>query len=148
MPTRKQRRREQKLRRHEWEEVLVDAEGNEIPLDEASPETDKPSASPARNGREKRTARETKPRRSEPASRGRVVQPPSWRRVLKRGLLFAPFMFLTVHLLSREGETIAGKLSQTAFLLAVFLPFSYLMDSLTYRLWQRRTGAAEKARGR
>src|SRR5438128_289185 len=30
MPTRKQRRRQEKLRRHEWEEVWVDDEGEEI----------------------------------------------------------------------------------------------------------------------
>jgi len=27
---------------------------------------------------------------------------------------------------------------QTAMLLLIFLPFSYLMDSFTYRLWKKR----------
>jgi hypothetical protein len=128
MPTRKQRRREQKLRRHDWEEVYVDAEGREISPDEAG--------MPTRNGRrsEQRKTKQTGAR--QPRARG--VQPPSWRRVLKRGLIFAPLMFITVHLIAGDELTVAGKLTQTAFLLIVFLPFSYLMDTVTYRMWQRR----------
>jgi hypothetical protein len=129
MPTRKQRRREQKLRRHEWEEVYVDAEGREVDPDEAGV--------PKRNGRG--LDQRTKPKKSAPAqTRRRGVQPPSWRRVLRRGAIFAPLMFVTVHLIAGDELDMAGKLTQTAFLLIVFLPFSYLMDTVTYRMWQRR----------
>jgi hypothetical protein len=125
MPSRKQRRRRAKARRHEWEEVWVDEEGNEVepPLDEEA----------SRNGK----------RTNAPAARssagGRAVQPPSWRRVAKRGLIFAPLMFLTVTFLSGE-LTIAQRLVNTAFLLAFFLPFSYAMDALMYRMYVRRGG--------
>jgi hypothetical protein len=133
MPSRKQRRRRAKERRHEWEEVWVDEEGNEV-----EPPSD--DDAPRRNG--KRTA-------SAPARRQtgmRNVQPPSWRRVGKRGLIFAPLMFLTVTLLSGE-LTIAQRLLNTAFLLAFFLPFSYAMDTLMYRMFTKRSGAATGRKG-
>jgi hypothetical protein len=126
MPSRKQRRRRAKERRHEWEEVWVDDEGNEV-----EPPTEDETPSP----NVKRT--------SAPARRqtgGRQVNPPSWRRIGKRGLIFAPLMFLTVSFLSSELST-AQKLMQTAFLLAFFLPFSYAMDALMYRMFLRRGGA-------
>ena len=125
MPSRKQRRRRAKERRHEWEEVWVDDEGNEV---EPPPEDE-----PSRNGRRASTTA------ARPQAGGRNVQPPSWRRVAKRGLIFAPLMFLTVTFLSGE-LTIAQRLVNTAFLLAFFLPFSYVMDALMYRMASRRAG--------
>jgi hypothetical protein len=124
MPSRKQRRRRAKERRHEWEEVWVDEEGNEV---EPPPEEE-----PSRNGKRSRAP-------ARPSAGGRGVQPPSWRRVAKRGLIFAPLMFLTVTFLSGE-LTVAQRLVNTAFLLAFFLPFSYAMDALMYRMHVRRGG--------
>jgi hypothetical protein len=129
MPSRKQRRRRAKERRHEWEDVWVDDEGNEID----APADDK---TPPRGAR----------RASTPARRQggmRQVQPPSWRRVAKRGLIFAPLMFLTVTFLSTS-LSMTQKLLQTAFLLAFFLPFSYAMDALMYRMYVRRGGAVSR----
>jgi hypothetical protein len=131
MPSRKQRRRRAKERRHEWEEVWVDDEGNEV----EPPGDDEPS----RNG--KRAA--APPRRQ---SGGRQVQPPSWRRVAKRGLIFAPLMFLTVSFLSSE-LSLVQKIGNTVFLLAFFLPFSYAMDVLMYRMFLKRGGAAAGRKG-
>ena len=125
MPSRKQRRRRAKERRHEWEEVWVDEEGNEVESpsdDDAPPATTKRSAAAPRQ------------------SGMRNVQPPSWRRVAKRGLIFAPLMFLTVSFLSSE-LPLVQKIGNTVFLLAFFLPFSYAMDALMYRLYKRRAGA-------
>lgn len=130
VPTRKQRRREAKLRRHEWEEVYVDADGRELDADAVDV--------PTRDGRRK--ASEGRPG-VRPAARGRVVQPPSWQRVLRRGAIFAPLMFLTVYFIAGAELTTAGKLMQTVFLLLVFMPFSFLMDTVTYRMWQRRQRA-------
>jgi len=130
MPSRKQRRRRQKERRHEWEEVWVDDEGQEV---DAPPEGDEP---PSRNGKRITAA----PRRQ---TGGRQVQPPSWRRVGKRGLIFAPIMFLTVTFLGAD-LTIAQKLFQTAFLLAFFLPFSYAIDALMYRMYVKRGAVGRK----
>lgn len=135
MPTRKQRRRQQKLRRHEYEEVYVDEEGNLVEPDEAV--EDAPSPPGRSNG-----GRAKAERRTPATGRGaRAMQPPSWRRVLKRGAIFAPIMFILVTLLAGDELTVEQRLLQTLFLLLVFLPFSYLMDTVTYRIWRRRTGA-------
>ena len=129
MPSRKQRRRQAKERRHEYEVVYVDDEGREIEIDEAELEE-------RRNGKAKRT---------EPAARGgRTVQPPSWNRVGRRALIFAPLMFLTVYLLGRDDLTTQQMVIQTLVLLGIFLPFSYFMDTITYRAFQRR---AKRDRG-
>jgi hypothetical protein len=125
--TKKQVRRRQKERRHEWEEVYVDAEGNVVDV------ADEAEEKPAR-------AAKTQPARRAQARPGRTINPPSWNRVLKRGLIFAPLMYITVALLAPDGATLAQNVTQTAFLLMVFLPFSYAMDALTYRMWRRRTG--------
>jgi hypothetical protein len=130
MPTRKQRRRRAKERRHDYEYVYVDEEGNEVEVEEDGA----PSTSPGAK-KEKRAA---------PATRaGRVVEPPSWSKVGRRGLIFAPLMFLTVRLLEK-GEPLGASLGRTAFLLAIFLPFSFLMDALIYRSYRRRMDAGKR----
>jgi hypothetical protein len=127
MPSRKQRRRRQKDRRHEWEYVYVDDDGQEVEApDDAEPIS--------RNG--KRTQQQ--PRKATTGMK--EVQPPSWRRVGKRGLIFAPLMFLTVTFLSAE-LTMSQRVVNTVFLLAFFLPFSYAMDALMYRMYRKRSGA-------
>ena len=125
MPSRKQRRRQQKLRRHEWEEVLIDEEGNEVVLE---PDERPPKEKPDRRAAQQRATRRPV----------REVPPPSWRRVGKRAALFAPLMFVTVHFLSGDKVSLGGKLVQTLTLLAFFLPFSYVMDRVAYRAYQRR----------
>ena len=125
MPSRKQRRKRAKDRRHEWEYVYVDETGEEVEAPE--------EALISRNG--KRTPEQ----RAKPRGGMREVQPPSWRRVGKRGLIFAPLMFLTVTFLSGD-LTLAQRLINTVFLLAFFLPFSYAMDALMYRLYRKRAG--------
>ena len=127
MPSRKQRRRQQKLRRHEWEEVLVDEEGNEVVL-EADARTAAKEREKPRKGAGAKSARRPV----------REVQPPSWRRVGKRAAIFAPLMFVMVHLLTGDEVALPGKVLQTLFLLAFFLPFSYAMDTITYRAYRRR----------
>ncbi len=123
MPSRKQRKRRAKDRRHEWEYVYVDETGVEVETPEDEPIS--------RNGKRQ-------PQRSKAqSSGGREVQPPSWRRVGKRGLLFAPLMFLTVTFLSGD-LTMTQRIVNTAFLLAFFLPFSYAIDALMYRLYKKR----------
>jgi Flp pilus assembly protein TadB len=132
MPSRKQRRRRAKERRHEYEYVYVDEEGNEVNAAEVEPEA-------ARNGK-----RPSGPaRKPGQARRGPAVQPPSWNRVGKRGLIFAPIMFLTVMLIGGE-LTLAQQIVQTVLLLAIFLPFSYVLDSMAYRRYLRRTGQAPR----
>jgi hypothetical protein len=123
MATKKQRRRRAKDKRHDWETVYVDAEGNEVePPEEETPAT---------NGRGAPTTKKAANRSQ------RTVQPPSWRRVGKRGLLFAPAMFLLMTFLEPD-TTILERSFFTLQLLAIFLPFSYVMDRMTYRMWQKR----------
>ena len=122
MPTRKQRRRREKERRHEYEYVYVDDEGREVEVDE-------PDRGPSKSKNGKGPVR---------TRSGRKVEPPSWNRVGKRALIFAPLMFITIRLLE-HGEPLAATVFRTVFLLLVFLPFSYVMDSFLYRSYQRRT---------
>jgi hypothetical protein len=131
VPSKKQRRRRQKSRRHEYEYVYVDEDGQEVEVD--SDELRKQARSDDRAARSRGARVGTRS--------SRRIEPPSWTRVGKRGLIFAPLMFLTVSFLSK-GLSLTTRLYQTAFLLAFFLPFSYLMDSIMYRSYQRRTGAA------
>lgn len=121
MATRKQRKRRQKGRRHEYEYVYVDDEGNEV---EAADEL----------RADKRTNGQAPP----PATRGgRKIEPPSWQKVGKRALWIGPLMFLTLTVIAKE-LTLAQRLSQTLLMLGLFLPVSYLMDRTLYRSTTRR----------
>jgi hypothetical protein len=127
MPTRKQRRRRAKEHRHEY--VWADAEGNELDAEEV----------PVR-----KAASESQ--RSAAPRSGREPQAPSWRKTLKRGLVFAPIMFVTVMLLSND-LTLANQLIQTAFIVAIFIPFSYFLDGVMWRSAKKRE-ARREARGK
>jgi ferric-dicitrate binding protein FerR (iron transport regulator) len=124
MPTRKQRRRREKEMRHEY--VWEDAEGNELAPEEV------PARKPTPNGR--RT----------PARPAREPQQPSWRRTLKRGLVFAPVMFVVVMLLS-DDLTVVDQIIQTAIIVGIFLPFSYFLDGVFWRSYKRRMARQESA---
>jgi hypothetical protein len=126
MPTRKQRRRRAKEHRHEY--VWEDAEGNELDAEEV----------PVRK------AGSQSPRSASPRP-GREPQAPSWRRTLKRGLVFAPIMFVTVMLLSND-LTLANQVIQTAFIVAIFIPFSYFLDGVMWRSAKKREARREAGR--
>jgi hypothetical protein len=118
MPTRKQRRRRAKEFRHEW--VWEDEEGRELD----------PEERPQRSGT-------SHSRGSGPQRRRREPQAPSWNRSLKRGVIFAPIMLVTVMLLGGD-LTLAQQVTQTLLIVAVFVPFSYFLDRLFWRSYQRR----------
>ena len=127
MSTRKQRRRRAKEHRHEY--VWEDGEGNELdPKDPSSPKEESRS----------RTAS------SRP---GKEPQPPSWRKTLKRGLIFAPIMFATVMLLSNN-ITRTQQITQTALIVAIFIPFSYFLDGVFYRSHKKRLARRDQAERR
>jgi hypothetical protein len=126
MPTRKQRRRRAKEHRHEY--VWEDDEGNELDPTEVRGE---PSGSKG-------------PRASQ--RRGREPMAPSWRRTLKRGAIFAPIMFVTVMLLSGD-LSLTQQLLQTALIVGIFIPFSFLLDNVFWRSYQRRLARAERTSG-
>ena len=129
MATKKQKRRREKERRHEYEYVYVDEEGQEVEVDEPEEER-KNGKSPAQ--------------RAVKTDRGRTVDPPSWRRTLRRAAIFSPLMFVILYLLKPKGSTPASVVFSVALLMVFFIPFSYFMDTLMFRLAQKR---AEKARG-
>ncbi len=132
MPTKKQRRRRLKGRRHEYEYVWVDDERREIEVEEA----------PEPNGAGPAAKKDRRARRSAPAARG--IQPPSWRRVLKRALIFVPLMFIAISVLPGGDElTTVGKLLVTAQWALILIPFMYLMEVVSYRVWRRRTAKIE-----
>ena len=123
MPSRKQRRRREKLQRHEYEYVLETEEGEEIPVK---------SPRPRRAGEDGTRQKELVDRR------GRPVPKPTLQRVLKRVAIFAPLLFVVVLLTRPQGEPIAASVARVTFLIAIFIPFSYLVDVLVYRALVRR----------
>jgi hypothetical protein len=140
MPSRKQRRRRLKDRRHDMEYVWVDEEGNEIEADEVT--------QPSRNGSGPKTAKGKAATKDKPIQAGRrVVQPPSWRRAARRGLLFSPLIAAFVYFLNRGLEPWAIAFN-VIILLAFFIPFGYLMDRITYRAYTRRLGSSGSAKKR
>jgi len=140
MPTRKQRRRAAKEKRHEYETVWVDAEGNELeePPEEApGPERDgrKPRPEPAQTGK--------------PRGRGgraaRVPPAPSWQRAAKRALLLGAVVFALFYLSGgKSGNRLLSALGLAAIYTALFVPFTYAIDRFAYQRWQRREQAEGK----
>jgi TRAP-type uncharacterized transport system fused permease subunit len=126
MPTRKQRRRRAKGLRHEY--VWEDDEGNELEPDEAGGE-----------------GRSSSPRSA--ARSLREPQAPSWRRALKRGLVFAPVMFVVVMLLA-DDLSVTDQITQAALIVAIFVPFTYLLDSVFWRSYKRRAERRQADGGR
>jgi hypothetical protein len=145
MATRKQRRRREKGRRHEWEEVWVDADGRELSAEEVAELDAAQEAARA----ETRPDRKPAPAKQQESGRRekKKIEPASWRRVLRRGAWFAPLVFLVLLLLGRGDSTGARVVSAfytSVVMMAVFLPFSYLMDSLVYRSYRKRMAKAGK----
>lgn len=135
MPSRKQRRKRQKLQRHEYEYVIETEEGEEVPVERL------------REVDEKRKGRSEKRDAVLVDRRGRPIQKPSLGRVLRRAAIFAPILFLFVYLTSGDRLTVTGMLFNTLILVAFFIPFSYLVDSMVYRMLIRRY-ERDKAAGR
>jgi hypothetical protein len=125
MPSRKQRRRREKLQRHEYEYVIETDEGEEEILET-------PRAL-------ERTPGQKRERQSRVPSdrRGRPIQPPSVARVLKRGAIFGPLL-LVVTYITAPSLTTAQKIFNAVLLIMIFLPFSYLVDLVVYRTLMRR----------
>jgi hypothetical protein len=124
--SKKQRRRREKLQRHEYEYVLETDEGEEVlesprSVTAAGPTNGKPAKEPVG-----------------PVGRdGKPIPKPSLRRVLRRTAIFAPLIALFVYL-TASNLTVAGLILNVAVLLAFFMPFSYLVDVFVYRmLWRR-----------
>ena len=133
MPTRKQRRRTQKERRHEYETVWVDSEGNEL---EEAPEDY--SAAPEKRANGAKPKAKTQPQRG--GRTGRVPPPPSWQRAARRSVIIAAVFFaLFLVLGSKNGHYhAASALALSLLYAALFAPFQYFIDRFAYNRWQRR----------
>jgi hypothetical protein len=142
MPTRKQRRREAKAKRHEYEFVYVDSEGHE--LDEPPGELEAPPKprEQHRNGAKPTAAK--KPAQRSKRGSGRVPQPPSWQRAVRRGGLLGVFVFVMFSFLSKKHGTGAyvSSAGLAALYTALFIPFTFLLDRFAYRRWEAREGRA------
>src|SRR5436305_10589655 len=137
MPTRKQRRRLQKERRHEYETVWVDSEGNELeePPDELVENPEK------RDGaKPKQKAKTTQQRDGRTI---RVPPPPSWQRAAKRAGILGAVIFVFIYLVGSRngGQGFASALSLAVVYTALFIPFQYVLDRFAHNRWQRRAEA-------
>ena len=130
MPTRKQKRRELKSKRHDYEFVYLDGEGNE--LDEVPEELEQPK---------KERTNGTKPaagKRAQPPQRGGRRQPPvpSWNRALKRGGMLGAVV-LVLFSFGSKGH-IVSVIPLALLYTALFVPFTYYIDRFAYKRWQAR----------
>jgi hypothetical protein len=144
MPTKKQRRRNQKARRHEYEYVYLDDEGNEVPVEPSELRADKNGQRDSKPGKGGSSGKQT-------AARGggarRTIEPPSWRRSARRALLFGPVLVVAMMLFNRN-LPLAQQIFPAVFLIAFFIPFSYFTDSLAYRMFQKRLSRRDGAKTR
>lgn len=135
MPTKKQRRRAEKERRHEYETVWVDAEGNE--LEEPPEEVVAPPG-------EKRDNAKPKTKQPQQQQRGgravRVPPAPSWQRAFRRSLILGAVVFALFYLVGSKGgqRNPLSAFAIAALYTALFIPFTYYMDRWTHNRWQRR----------
>ena len=132
MPTKKQRRRQQKSRRHDYEYVYVDDEGNEVAVDPGELRSEKDT-------RKIETRARTGGGNSRSSGRAgqRSINPPSWQRALKRALIFGPVLVVGMMLLNRNVSPLQW-VTSSLFLIAFFVPVSYYTDAMAYRMYRKR----------
>jgi hypothetical protein len=145
MPSRKQRRRREKLQRHEYEYVVETDEGEEVveSLRELEPE-EKPDRHADRNGKQS-VSRSKGAARGPVDRRGRPIPKPSVQRVLKRTAIFLP-LFVAFFFIAAPNLTLGQKIFQAVLLAALFIPASYLADRLIYRMAEKRQQQAGRSR--
>jgi hypothetical protein len=141
MPTKKQRRRNQKARRHEYEYVYVDDEGNEVPVDPGELRAEKDGQ------REPRPSKGTNRKPDSRTGPRRAIEPPSWRRSGRRALIFGPILVVAMMLFNRN-LPLSQQIAPALFLMAFFIPFSYFTDSLAYRMYRKRLQRRDAAKTR
>ena len=135
MPSRKQRRRREKTFRHEYETVLLDADGNEVPLD-----PDELRAEREAKAKERAAARPAAGKQQPKSGGGRMIREPaqpSWHRALRRGGVMGALMLLAFVFLFKNAP-IGIRLAWGVFYAAAFVPLTYWIDRTAYRTYQRR----------
>jgi len=136
MPTRKQRRRTQKERRHEYETVWVDEEGNEL----EEPPDEPVAASDKRDGTKPKPKAKAKAQQQQRGGRtARVPPPPSWQRAAKRSLIIGAAIFAFFYILSKNGHNLGTAFALAGVYTILFIPFTYTIDRFAYNRYLRRT---------
>jgi hypothetical protein len=143
MPSRKQRKRVQKGRRHEHVWYDIDEFGNEVEMSPDEVAAMRASTASDSNGKPQQ---KRPPQQSSRATR--TPLPPSWRRATKRAILLGVVIFVLFSLLSsKDGKNgYASALLLALGYTALFIPFTYYVDRFSYRRWERK--AAEQPRKR
>jgi hypothetical protein len=136
MPTRKQKRREAKAKRHDYEIVYVDDSGNEV-----DPPPEETPAEKRRNGAKPAAKKGAPPQRS----RRRTPQPPSWQRAGRRALILGAVVFVLFGMMSKS-HNYAGAAVAAVIYTALFIPFTYTLDRFAWRRWQARDQASTTKR--
>jgi hypothetical protein len=141
MPTRKQRRREAKQKRHEYEFVYVDDEGNEVDTPPEELEAESKEREERRNGR----AAPAKTGKGRPQQRGgrqaRVPPPPSWERAARRSAILGAVVFVLFYMTGKGSNRLFAAIELAAIYTVLFVPFTYAIDRFAYRRWQAREQA-------
>jgi len=132
MATRKQRKRMQKERRHEYETVWLDSEGNEL----EEPPDDAPAA-PRQRRADGKKPDQKRPQRSSRTTR--TPLPPSWRRAYKRTLIWAVplgLLFVFLQASSKHPQYLSAVF--LIVLVVLFYPLAlYQLDKFAYNRWQK-----------
>jgi hypothetical protein len=140
VPTRKQRRRQAKAKRHEYEYVLVDEEGHESPVDPAELRAEKQKDKPAVTREKQAPPRD---RRGRPL---REPRKPSWQRAIRMGLIFVAVLFVVTSFIGSKQPPLAARILMAVAYGAVGIPFFYFIDRATYRRWERLNGPTSDAK--
>lgn len=140
MPTKKQRRRRDKGKRHEYEYVIVDESGEEVPVDpaelRAAREKDRPASSS--KGRQPAVARDRKGRPL------REPRKPTWQRAAKMGAFFVIALFLFTSLTGgKKKPSLVTRIVISGGYAVIGIPFFYWMDRTAYRRWEKATGRTQ-----
>jgi len=132
MPTRKQKRRDLKAKRHDYEFVYLDGEGNE--LDEIPEELEQPKKERTNGSKPKPAAGK---RAQSATTRGRRQPPvPSWSRAFKRGAMLGAVV-LVLFSLGSKGH-IVSIIPLAILYTLLFVPFTFYVDRFAYKRWQAR----------
>ena len=118
MATRKQRRRRAKEKRHDYEVVYLDSEGNEVDPDEIE--------SPVAGKVPVKAAAKTGGSRAKSSSKSsrvlREPKPPSWSRAARRGAIFMPILIGVVLLTNRKNTSPLGIVVVAIVFTALVIP--------------------------
>lgn len=140
MPTRKQRRRIQKERRHEYETVWVDDEGNEL---------DEPPEDASAPARDKRANAKTKSPAKSQARNPRAVRvppEPSWRRSFRRTMIWVVplgLVFIWIQSRAKHPNYISAIVLMILYA-ALFPVMTYYIDRFVYRRYEAQQAAKKR----